>query len=628
MSRPDPRLPLPKGLDAFAHRLEGVWARRAAAGRRLRDVVAGAEAAEARARGLAREDLAEAVRACAAVFRRRAARDIDAHLPWTLAVLRELAHRETGLRPFGVQLLGALALHRGWLAEMATGEGKTLVAALAAVLAGWSGRPCHVVTVNDYLASRDAQWFARLFNAAGVRVACVEAATEPAARRDAYGAAVVYTTAKELLADSLRDELRGAWARGRADARPLLRGLHTVIVDEADSVLIDEAVTPLIISRQAPNEELRLACIEAARLAGALVEGDDYQCDRRHRDVELRAEGRARLAALADGLPAVWRGAERREELVEQALQARVFHEEGRQFVVEDGKVVIVDEFTGRLMRQRTWRDGLQQAVEASSGLEVSSPTETLGRRSFQRFFRGFPHVCGMTGTAWEARGELWQVYALPVLRIPTERPVVRVQAPDRVFATVADKLRAVVAEVVRLCGQGRPVLVGTRSVAASEHLAALLASAGVVHQVLNATRHREEAAIIAQAGQAGVVTIATNMAGRGTDIRLGPGVVAAGGLAVLATERHESGRVDRQLFGRAGRQGDPGSAQAFVSWEDELLARHLAGPVRGALRAAGAADRAVRLAQARAQRTAAVQRVQVVRADEWSEESLGWGRS
>jgi preprotein translocase subunit SecA len=565
-----------------------------------------------------------------------------------LALLREAARRECGLQPYPVQLAGALALHRGHLAEMATGEGKTLVAALAAALAGWSGRPCHVVTVNDYLAARDANWFRPLLTFAGLNVAAVTGDLDPRQRRAAYAHAVVYTTAKELLADYLRDRLalgESSFAerlalrlavRGAAE-RVVQRGLDTAIVDEADSVLIDEAVTPLIISRQGQNAALRDACVEAQRLSEQFERGTDYSIDRRYREVELRPAGKEKLRQLADRMPTLWRGEERRRELLEQALNAREFFERDRHYVVQDGKVTIVDEFTGRLMPQRTWRDGLHQAIEAREGLEVTHPTETLARMSFQRFFRQFRRLSGMTGTGLEAAGEFWHIYRLPVVRIPTHRPCVRVQWPDRTFATAEEKWQAIAVEIRRVHQTGRPVLVGTRSIEASEALARMLEAAGLSARVLNAVRHREEAAIIALAGNPGAITLATNMAGRGTDIRLAEGVAALGGLHVIATERHESSRIDRQLFGRAGRQGDAGSAQAFVSAEDEVLRRFLAAPVRALLaRAAGAGGLAldsavrfsVRRAQARAQAQAYRQRRAVLQQDQWLEEYLGFAGS
>ena len=654
MSRPAagyevvPAANLPRGFDAANHFLRGVHARSGRTLEQLWSVARAAEKREAEFRDLGKGALASLVAECAQRTRRKDSTAGDVWIVSALAALRELADRVTGLRPFPVQLVGVCALHRGCLAEMATGEGKTLVAALASILGGWTRRPCHVVTVNDYLAERDAQWFRALFDAAGVSVGVVTGAMDADARRAGYSADVTYTTSKEILADFLRDRLalgpvsqgerirlRAAAAAARRGGMPVvMRGLHTAIIDEADSVLIDEAVTPLIISRERPNDDLRDACREAHRLSEGLEPGLDYVPDRRYRDIELTARGRERLAAAAARLPALWRGEARRNELVQQALVAREYHRREREYLVAEGKVVIVDEFTGRLMPQRTWRDGLHQAIEAREGLDISSPTETLARMSFQRFFRMIPRLSGMTGTAWEARGEFWKIYRLPVVRIPTHRPVQRLTLPDRTFAKADEKWRAVVDEVVRIHATGRPILVGTRSVAASERLSQMLAALHLPHRVLNASRHREEAIIVGEAGELGAVSIATNMAGRGTDIRISNRVAAIGGLAVIATERHESGRIDRQLFGRSGRQGDPGTAQAFVSREDEIVVRFLPAWVRRWLmRFFGkpgerSLRRAVSMAQRSAQRQAYAQRRTVLRSDQWIEESLGFAGS
>ena len=637
---------LPTKLDAVSHFFHGVHARRRRVLEEHWTVARAAEQFEEEFRRLGKAELAKALTESAQLCRRHDRFDHSLWLPRALAGLRETADRVTGLRPFPVQLVGVVALHRGCLAEMATGEGKTLVAALAAILAGWTRRPCHVVTVNDYLAERDANWFRGLFDAGAVKVGVVTGPMDVQARQLGYAADVTYTTSKEILADFLRDRLAlgpsyqaerlrlrsATTVRAHHHALPVvMRGLHTAIVDEADSVLIDEAVTPLIISRERPNDDLREACRQAYQLGESLVPGRDYRPDARYRDIELTAQGRSQLAEAAASLPPLWRGEARRNELVQQALSAREFHRREKEYLIQDGKVVIVDEFTGRLMPQRTWRDGLHQAIEAREGLDISSPTETLARMSFQRFFRLIPRLSGMTGTAWEARGEFWQIYKLPVVRIPTHRPVRRAVLPDRTFETAAEKWVAVVHEIARLHATGRPLLVGTRSIAASEHLAVLLAAQHLPHRVLNASRHREEAAIVAEAGELGAISIATNMAGRGTDIRISPKIADLGGLAVIATERHESGRIDRQLFGRSGRQGDPGTAQAFISWEDEILVRFLPAWLRGSFRRLSgdsgkrAQQQAIRLAQRKAHRQSFSQRKTVLQSDQWIEDSLGF---
>jgi len=470
-------------------------------------------------------------------------------------------------------------------------------------------------------------------------------------RRSAYQADITYCTNKEVCADFLRDRLalgtlRGlpmalltkiAQGAGAGTDRLVMRGLHYAIIDEADSVLIDEAVTPLIISGEAPNEEQVEAFTQAADMAAGFAPGDDYRVNQRYREVDLTPSGKKKLDRLAEPLGGLWAGRRRREELLTQALTARELFVLDKQYIVDDGKVVIVDEFTGRLMPDRTWRDGLHQAIEAKERLEVNPPKDTYARISFQRFFRLYKKLSGMTGTGAEAWREFWQIYHLPVVLIPTNRPCIRKHLADRIFVTQQAKWSAIVEEIRRLHATGRPVLVGTRSVQASEHLSRLLEAEGLEHQVLNAVRHAEEAQIVAGAGQTGRITVATNMAGRGTDIKLGRGVPEMGGLAVIGTERHESGRIDRQLYGRAARQGDPGTAQAIVSVEDELVPRyspHSAGALR---RRYGKADREVssRLvrrvfdsAQAKAERLALRQRKGVLHTDDWLDEYLGFAGS
>ena len=580
-------------------------------------------------------------------FRRRK-KGYEAVLPDALSVLVEVAERTVGLRPYPVQVMGALGLYRGNLVEMATGEGKSLTACLPAVLAAWTGGPCHIVTVNDYLADRDAVEMRGLYGFCGVTVGCVTGGMDPAVRRDNYDKDVVYTTSKELLADFLRDRLllgglhhpcrrhlRRMLMPGLSGFRNLvMRGLDTAIVDEADSVLIDEAVTPLIISRAQENRPLVDACETAHEIASRLIPGRDYKKDTKYKEIRFTKEGRKRNEALADSLPGIWRGAGRRTELIQQALTAREFYEKEKQYVIQDGKVVIVDEFTGRLMPNRTWSHGLHQAVETKEGLEASSPTETLARLSFQRFFRFFRKLSGMTGTAREAAGEFWHIYKLPVITVPTHRPCIRKMLPDTVLPTAEEKWQAIADTVLKWHQTQRPVLVGTRSVRASERLAAMLTARGLTFNLLNAVYHREEARIVAAAGESGRITIATNMAGRGTDIKLGRGVADSGGLHVIATERHESGRIDRQLFGRCARQGDPGSAEAFMSIDDELIQRFVPAQMRKRLAAAVAAgtpgsnrlaEKALSYAQRAAQRLAFRRRRNVLRTDTWFEDALSF---
>jgi len=587
----------------------------------------------------------------------RTGHDKPADLLRAMALIREVAFRKRGEKHYLVQVAGGLAMADGCVAEMATGEGKTLTATLTAIIAGWRGRGCHVITVNDYLAKRDAELMGGIYNFCGLSVGYVQGETEPPQRRDAYHQDITYCTNKEVCADFLRDRLAlgamkdlpsallGKMLYGAGTDRVVMRGLNFAIVDEADSILIDESVTPLIISGDAPNEEQVEAFKQAADIAMRLVQQKHYTVNPRYREVELTDAGFNQMMDMSEGIGGVWNGARRAEELVTQALTAREFYLRGKQYVVsnmktatnesDEDKIIIVDEFTGRLMPDRSWREGLHQAVEAKEQLIINPPKDTFARVSFQRFFRSYRRLCGMTGTAKEAQRELWQIYHLPVVVIPTNKPCIRTHHRDRIFSTEDAKYTAIVNEIVRLHERGQPVLIGTRSVRNSERLSDMLAERGYDHRVLNAVRHAEEAQIVAMAGQMGRITVATNMAGRGTDIKLGPGVKELGGLAVIAAERHESGRVDRQLFGRAARQGDPGRAQAFVSLEDELIMRHaskivLPAKATAARKTSGELAspslRAVfKWAQQKAQRMALAQRKGVLRTDDWLDESLGF---
>ncbi|GAB6096372.1 hypothetical protein JCM14469_26250 [Desulfatiferula olefinivorans] len=638
---------LHQGLDAYAHGLLGTWGRRAVHRRRLL-VEAGDVAEKSLAlKDLSSRDLNARLREIKQTFRRQG-RDQEARVPEALALLVECAERTLGLRPYPVQVAGALALSRGCLTEMATGEGKSLTACLPAVLAAWSGRPCHIVTVNDYLASRDAGEMKLFYQACGLSVGAVTTTMAAQERREQYDKGVVYTTSKELTADFLRDRLmlgavpqasrrlirRFLFPETRTHDHLVLRGLFTAIVDEADSVLIDEAVTPLIISRPQENRMLIDVIEQAGRLAGHLLPDRDYTKDLKYKDIRLTEEGEDRIDRLTRTLSGLWKSRDRRTELMIQALSAREFYTRDKQYVVQDGKVVIVDEFTGRLMPNRTWRQGLHQAVEAKEGIGLSNPSETLARLSFQRFFRLFRHLSGMTGTGLEAAGEFWQIYNLTVMTIPTHRPCIRDLYPSRIFATADERWQAVADEVEAVQRLGRPVLVGTRNVAASETVAAILRDRGLSFNLLSAVYHQEEAGIVRAAGQQGRITIATNMAGRGTDIKLGQGVADKGGLHVIATEGHESARIDRQLFGRSARQGDPGSARAFMSLDDELITRFVAEPLRKRLADALAANRPTvrklsetlyHRAQLSAQRLAYRQRKNVLAMDTWLEEALSF---
>ena len=518
--------------------------------------------------------------------------ELTAH---TFALIREVARRTLGTPHFDVQLIGGLVLLRGMIAEMETGEGKTLTATLAAGAAALAGIPTHIVTVNDYLAARDAEWMGPIYRALGLTVGTIVSGMQPADRRAAYRCDVTYCTNKEIAFDYLRDRLI-LWDRpgqvrlqleqllggsSRLD-KLVLRGLHFAIVDEADSILVDEARTPLIISSETNDTAEQDVCGEALEIAKALVENDDFRVSLSERSIELTSRGKSRIESdFPWHRGRLCTNIAQREELVKQSLVALFLFSKDRQYLIKEGKVQIIDEYTGRLMPDRSWERGLHQLIEIKEGCEVTTRKETKARISYQRFFSRYLRIAGMTGTAREISGELQYTYNLPVVSIPTNRPLKRERLHDRIYATASQKWAAVVKSISELHQKGRPVLVGTRSVEASEHLSLLLAKADLPHRVLNARQDKEEALIIAKAGERGSITVATNMAGRGTDIRLAEGVAKLGGLQVIATERHEAGRIDRQLFGRCGRQGDPGSYGVFVSLEDELASVYTGRKVR-----------------------------------------------
>jgi preprotein translocase subunit SecA len=500
-------------------------------------------------------------------------------------LVREASTRHIGLRHFPVQLMGGLALLRGQLVEMQTGEGKTITALLPAVTAALCGIPVHVVTVNDYLAQRDFEWLKPVYEALGVTVGIVQHGQDPTTRRKAYGCDVTYCTNKELAFDYLRDTIAlraagrqksfGDWAHSEDGSTPLLlRGLCYAIVDEADSVLIDEARTPLIISSQGDSGEEADRYRTALELAGILVATEDFIIREKERAARLTPKGAEKLAKFASNLDGLWRSRRAREELLEQALSAIHLYQRDKHYIVTEDKVQIVDEFTGRVLADRSWERGLQQIIEVKELREITAPRHTLAQITYQRFFRRFLWLSGMTGTATEVAKECKAVYNLGVTKVPTNRPILRKDLGVRVFRTDEQKWDSVVASATQAKLAGRPVLIGTRSVAASEFLSQRFDKLGLDHTVLNARVDGSEAAIIADAGSRGKITIATNMAGRGTDIRLAEGVKEVGGLHVILTEFHESPRIDRQLFGRAGRQGDPGTFEALVSVEDELFQR------------------------------------------------------
>ncbi|CAN7346876.1 hypothetical protein LJR289_001927 [Pseudoduganella sp. LjRoot289] len=537
--------------------------------RRLRSFARLAMAQGERLRGMDAAALAAAADALRLALHRDGVTPALAARAFALA--GEASARTLGKRPYAVQLQGGYGMLRGRLIEMATGEGKTLTALLPSLTLALAGVPVHVVTVNDYLARRDADYVRPVLELFGFTVGVVTHEEEDDARRAAYRADVTYCVNKDLVFDYLRDGLLPPCqaAGGRKQ-----RGLYFALVDEADGILVDEARTPLVIARERPVEQERQDAELALRLARSLA-ASHYRAEQEGRRYRLTHEGRFHLSAQETALAAAappWRLARVREERVEQALCALYAFRRGGHYVVLDGKVQIVDEFTGRILPDRSWERGLHQMIELKEGLDVTAPRETIARQTYPEYFGRYLRIAGMTGTGREVAAEIRANFGMRIVAIPTNRPRIRRFLGTRLFASSAQRWEMVARRAMALAADGRAVLVGTRSVLASEELGAVLTSLGQPHRVLNAMQDHEEAAIVAQAGQPGRVTVATNMAGRGTDIDLAPEVRAAGGLHVILSEFHESRRIDRQLYGRAGRQGDPGSCEAIVSLDDELF--------------------------------------------------------
>ena len=489
---------------------------------------------------------------------------LDDILPEAFAVVREASKRVLGMRHFDVQMIGGIVLHRGNIAEMRTGEGKTLVATLPVYLNALSGKGVHVVTVNDYLAKRDSEWMGRLYNFLGLSTGLIVAGLDYDQRKQSYGADITYGTNNEFGFDYLRDNMVV-----HAD-QMVQRPLNYAIVDEVDSILIDEARTPLIIS--GPGERSTERYYELAKVVPHLVRDEDYTIDEKQKTIAPTEEGIAKVEKMLHIENLYDSSNLELNHLLSASLRAYAMMERDKDYVVKDGEVVIVDEFTGRLMFGRRYSDGLHQAIEAKEGLRVERESQTLASITFQNYFRMYEKLSGMTGTAKTEEQEFNNIYGLEVYEIPPNKVLARVDMPDLIFKTKDAKYRAVVRDVVERHKTGQPILVGTTSITQSEMLSDMLTKAGVPHNVLNAKHHEQEAEIVANAGQYGMVTIATNMAGRGTDISLGEGVAELGGLHILGTERHESRRIDNQLRGRSGRQGDNGSSQFFLSLEDDLM--------------------------------------------------------
>lgn len=512
---------------------------------------------------------------------------LDQLLPEAFAVVREAADRVNGTRPFDVQLIGGIVLHQGKLAEMKTGEGKTLTSTLPIYLNALTGKGVHVVTVNDYLAKRDCNWMGSIFHFLGISSACIihsasylyepkimdanEVSVEmenlrEVSRRDAYNADITYGTNNEFGFDYLRDNMV------QSSAQMSQRELNYAIVDEVDSILIDEARTPLIIS--APDAESAKMYQQFAQIMPSLKKEEDYTVDEKMKAVVITDAGISKVEKMIGVENLYETGKIGYVHHLEQALKAHVIFQRDRDYVVKDGEVIIVDDFTGRMMPGRRYSEGLHQAIEAKEGVKVQKESRTLATITFQNYFRIYNKLAGMTGTALTSAEEFFKVYDVDVVEIPTNKKMQRIDHPDVIFKTEKGKFDAIAERIKEVNKIGQPVLVGTIAIEKSEYLSALLQRNGVPHEVLNAKNHEREASIIAKAGHKGAVTIATNMAGRGTDIKLGEGVKEVGGLLIIGTERHEARRIDNQLRGRAGRQGDPGASQFYVSLEDELMRR------------------------------------------------------
>ncbi len=531
--------------------------------KKLRPLVAKINALEPEMQALADEELPQRL----AVYREQVQsgeKDLDAVLPEVFALVREASTRVLGMRHYDVQLLGAMALHNGKIAEMKTGEGKTLVATLAVILNALEGKGVHVVTVNDYLAKRDAEWMGRLYNFLGLSVGVIVAGLSDEQRKEAYGADITYGTNNEFGFDYLRDNMKFY-------AEQLVqRGHHYAIVDEVDSILIDEARTPLIIS--GASDESTDLYQKVDEVVRTLEKEKHYTVDEKGKTASLTDEG-VQYVEEKLGVDNLYDTANiTAQHHVLQSLKAHTVFRRDVDYIVKDDQVVIVDEFTGRLMAGRRFSDGLHQALEAKEHVTIAAENQTLASITFQNYFRMYDKLSGMTGTADTEAVEFAQIYGLEVSTIPPNRPMIRRDMPDLIYRTRREKMQAIIQAIKELHATGQPVLVGTISIETSELISQLLKREGVPHSVLNAKHHAQEAEIVAQAGQVGKVTIATNMAGRGTDIKLGEGVVELGGLHILGTERHESRRIDNQVRGRSGRQGDPGSSRFYLSLEDDLM--------------------------------------------------------
>lgn len=640
------------GPDALLEHSLGFLRRRSVFASRLHRQAKKIHEASELYRRTTKEEVRSQVEACRIIVRRKGCIPRK-HQANALALVGAAAWHSLGLLPYREQFLAALTLLDGKLAEMATGEGKTLSTGLAATLLAWTGKPLHVLTSNEYLAGRDALELEPLYSFCNATVGSIAPEMKGPERAATYAKDIVYTTAKDLLGDFLRDRLLAPGintneqllARDRLSgdsddegmSKRIFRGIHTALVDEADSVLIDDAATPLIISQKYKNESFNECCMIANKIALDLKEVVHYTVDYRRRRIKLSNTGIEKVRARSDQLPPIWRSFERSLELIELAINAQVFFERDRHYIIEDGKVVIIDQNTGRQKAESMWRGGVHQAIEIKEGLEISDATRTMASMTFQRFFRLYHHLGATTGTVANASTEFWHIYRLNRVKIPTHRKCQRRELPSRYFASMEAKWTAVAKKVAELHQTGQPVLIGTDSVEASLSVAEVLRNEGLQFELLNASAFAEEARIVAKAGHFGAITIATNMAGRGTDIKPEDRVLPLGGLFVIACSRMENKRVDQQLYGRAGRQGDPGMAQCFVSLEDKLLQQRYSASFLSAAQSLIAsrtpgsqllAQHVVNKAQKRMEKNARRQRESVLRSDKWMKESLTFSGS
>ena len=504
----------------------------------------------------------------------------------SFAIIREISARKLSMPHYDVQLMGGWAMFNGMLAEMQTGEGKTLTATLPACTAALAGIPVHIISVNDYLVTRDAELMKPIYDALGLSVGTITEKMDHKQRQAAYQCDITYCTGKQLIFDYLKDklvlkqksnsfrhiQLEQLYSSKSRSKELLLRGLCFAIVDEADSILIDEARTPLILSRQGKIGHRTILYRQALQLAEKLTVNQDYVIDQHHRSIDITQHGQIRLAKISSSADDFFKGKRRRTELVTQALSAQKLFTRDQHYLIKNSQVEIIDEHTGRSMPDRKWEGGLHQMIEIKETCEVTEQNETLARISNQSFFRRYLHLAGMTGTAKEVANELWSNYRLGVIPIPTYKPSRRLSKPTKLFNHSEDKWTAILNNIIQAHNKSQPVLIATGSVKTSEFLSQILHKNNLDHQVLNARQNKEEAEIIARAGQLRQITVATKMAGRGTDIKLAAGVAEVGGLHVILCEPNASRRIDRQIIGRCGRQGDPGSVESFFSYDDEII--------------------------------------------------------